>query len=138
MFSESSERTWALIHAVEAGYLTVSPECWVFFLFCFFQTLVDRPAAVGRGQMSVEVTWLSPSGSGALISTRPGYLSEDHGSSLNRGAPLAMLCHRVGVESEGHSLVQLQREQSDNDAMRPACRQLCGMGEWCCPGLRCW
>lgn len=108
------------------------------FLFCFFQTLVDRPAAVGWGQMSVEVTWLSPSGSGALISTRPGYLSEDHGSSLNRGAPLAMLCHRVGVESQGHSLVQLQREQSDNDAMRPACRQLCGMGEWCCPGLRCW
>lgn len=57
MLSESSgfQRTQALILAVEAGHPTVSPECF------FFQTLVDKPAAVGRGQMSVEVTWLSPS-----------------------------------------------------------------------------
>lgn len=72
-----------------------------FFLFCFFQTLVDRPAAVGRGRMSVEVTWLSPSGSGALISTRSGYLSEDHGSSLNRGAPLAIAVPLSGCGERG-------------------------------------
>lgn len=62
---------WIFWLLKDTGFTTCcgswSPNCFsrmvlfCFVLFLIFQTLVDKPAAVGQGQMSVEVTWLSPS-----------------------------------------------------------------------------
>lgn len=115
----------------------------VLVLFCFFQTLVDRPAAVGRGQMSVEVTRLSPSVQASWVRG-----IDQHQVWLSFRRPWTLFKQRCTVgnccatewvwRARATASCSYKQNSLTNDAMSPACRQLCGTGEWCSPDLRCW